>query len=100
MSTLITINRSWHAEPWLYEKRFLASAGDAILLIEDAVLSLQSPLALASFLAKCRAEQVTVIALERDVLGRGVNNAYEDIDLICDAEFVAQVVKHDKQLAW
>jgi sulfur relay protein TusB/DsrH len=84
----------------LYEQLAFASKGDAILLLEDGVLSLQSPLALASFIAKCKASGIEVFALEDDCRLRGVSNQYPQISLLNYSGFVALVVEHDKQVAW
>ena len=48
MSTLFTVNKSWHNSVWLFEQLLFSSRGDVIVLIEDAVLALQSPITLGS----------------------------------------------------
>ena len=100
MSTLFTISSSWHDSVWLYEKLAFASAGDSIVLLQDAVLAAQSPISLASFLAKCQASKVTVYLLHDDLLLRGIDNKYPDIAQLDYAGFVEQVTKHDKQVSW
>lgn len=100
MSTLFTLNHSWHRAPWLYEKLAYAGKDDAILLLEGGVLGLQSPLTLVSFLAKCEAQETSVFALEPDLRLRGINNLYESVVLIDYAEFVDLVTRYAKQVAW
>ena len=99
MSTLFTVNRSWHQAPWLFEKLGYASKGDTILLLEDGVLALQSNVALSSFLAKCVANEVLVVALQPDLITRGVDSKYQ-VEQVSFAEFVQLVASHDKQVAW
>ena len=99
MSTLFTVNRSWHQAPWLFEKLGYASKGDTILLLEDGVLALQSDIALSSFLAKCAANDVLVVALQPDLIIRGVDSKHR-VEQISFAEFVQLVESHDKQVAW
>ena len=99
-STLFTLRQSWHQAPWLHERLAFASAGDSILLLADAVLALQSPLALASFVAKCTASDIQLFALQEDIDLRGIENKYPEINSIGYDEFVQLVVAHDKQLAW
>lgn len=77
-----------------------ADSGDTILLRQDAVLALQSPITLASFLAKCEVHGVRVVALEEDCLHRGIQSRYPSITLIDYPEFVALVCRHDKQVSW
>lgn len=100
MSTLFTFHSSWHDTTWLVEQLGFASSGDAILLIEDGVLALQSPITLASFLAKCRAQKILVFALADDVRLRGVESQYQDVKQIGYDEFVDLVTQHEKQVAW
>jgi len=100
MSTLFTLNQSWQTAPWLYEKLAYAMPGDTLLLMEEAVLSLQSPVSLGSFLAKCQAQRISVLALKPDVMIRGVDNQYPDISEIDFSNFVDLVASHNKQVAW
>ncbi len=100
MSTLFTINRSWFTQAWLFEQLAFAEAGDAILLIEDGVLSLQSPVALASFMAKCSAGNITVFALRDDIQLRGVENQYASVTIVDYPALVDLAVELDKQVAW
>jgi len=100
MSTLFTIKDSWQSKPRLYENLAYAQSGDGILLIEDAVYSLQSKLSLASFLAKCQAGNIAVLALEDDANLRGVVSQYPAITQIDYSDFVERSLKHDRQVAW
>lgn len=100
MSTLFTINKSWHSNVWLFESLLFASSGDAIVLMEDAVLALQSPITLGSFLAKCVATNISVYAQSHDCVLRGIESHYDMVALISYSELVALVVAHDKQVAW
>lgn len=96
----MVINHSWHAQVALFEPLCFAQEGDTILLLEDAVLALQSPITLASFLAKCQATQISVAALVDDCRLRGIDNKYPQIDLLDYSGYVDLVVAHDKQIAW
>ena len=100
MSTLFTINKSWHSHAWLFETLLFASCGDTIVLLEDAVLALQSPTSLGSFMAKCSAMKVVVVAQAEDCALRGISNQYDSISLVSYAQLVELVVTHDKQVAW
>lgn len=100
MTSLFTINRSWHNSTWLFESLAFASRGDAILLIEDAVLGIGSPITLASFITKCKMQGVQVYALEDDTRLRGVKNQMPDVSLVDYAGFVALITQFDKQVAW
>ena len=100
MNTLFTLSNSWHNSHWLYEKLAFASDGDAILLLEDAVLAAHSPLTLASFIAKCQAANVSIYLLGNDLELRGIDNKYPDITLVDYLGFVDLLTKYDKQVAW
>lgn len=100
MSTLFTLSRSWHQTTGLFEQLAFAQKGDAILLTEDAVLALQSPITLASFVSKCANAEVAVYALLDDLRLRGIDNKYPEISLINYSAFVDLVTQHTKQLAW
>ena len=99
-STLHTLSSSWHDSTWLFEQLAFAADGDTILLLQDAVLAVHSPITLASFLAKCQTQNVSVAALEDDRVLRGVVNHYAEIREVDYAGFVELCVKHDKQVAW
>lgn len=100
MSQVATIRESWFRSPWLYERLLFTDTGDAIVLLEDAVLALHTPLPLSSFLAKCEARGVCVFAMAEDCRMRGIENQQPAVQLIEDAEFVDLIVEHDKQVAW
>jgi len=100
LTTLFTISRSWHNNHWVFEKIAFASSGDAILLLEDAVLSLQSPLTLASFMAKCSAGGVSVYVLDEDIRLRGIDYTGGEIERISYIGFVDLLIQHSKQVAW
>ena len=100
MSTLFTIRKSRFDAPSLYEQLGFAKSGDSILLIEDGVLALQSPISLASFLAKCSINHISVFALSLDCELRGICNHYEQVALVDYEGFVNLVTKHEKQVAW
>jgi sulfur relay protein TusB/DsrH len=99
-STLFTLSESWHDSIWLFEQLAFASEGDAILLLQDSVLGLQSATTLASFTAKCESKNVALYALKDDVDLRGITNYYSNITLISYQEFVGLVVNYEKQVAW
>ena len=94
------MNKSWHNNAWLFEQLLFACRGDAIVLLEDAVLALQSPVALGSFLGKCKALDIQVYAQSEDCQQRGIQNQYADIKLISYEDLVGLVVINDKQVAW
>ena len=100
LSTLFTISNAWHDSVWLYEQLAFASDGDAILLMQDGVLGLHSEISLASFLAKCQARDILVIALKDDCVMRGVENKYSELELVDYHGFVDLVCQYDKQVAW
>lgn len=100
MSTLFTVSKSWFDLPSLYEQIAYATEGDCILLIQDAVLAMQSPISLASFVAKAEAKNIQVFALEEDCRLRGIENRYDRVQCIDYAEFVGLVERHSKQIAW
>lgn len=100
MSTLFTFHSSWHDTAWLYEQLGFAASGDAIVLLEDAVLALQSPITLASFLAKTEAQEVQVFALVEDMLVRGIESKFSEVKQIGYDGFVDLMTRHDKQVAW
>jgi len=77
-----------------------AAKGDAVLLIEDAVLSLHSPISLASFLAKCEMLGIDVYVLADDCAMRGIANKHRRVVLVDYAGFVELVIQHSKQVAW
>lgn len=99
-TTLFTLSKSWHESTWLYEQLVFASEGDSILLTQDAVLALQSPITLASFLAKCDSISVGVFALQEDCSLRGVESQYPNIRLVDYQGFVELVIDHPKQVSW
>jgi len=99
-TTLFTLSKSWHESTWLYEQLAFASEGDAILLTQDAVLALQSPITLASFQAKCGSISVGIFALQEDCRLRGIENQYSNIRLIDYQGFVDLVIEHQKQVSW
>lgn len=100
MSTLFTISASWHEHTWLYEQLAYASQGDAILLLEDAVFALQSPVVLASFVAKCQALDVDTYALLDDIQQRGIDVQYDSFKQVDYQGMVELLVKYNKQVAW
>ena len=77
-----------------------ASDGDAVILLEDAVLAIGSVVTLRSFLAKCQSQGVQVFALENDAVLRGIENRFDDVCMTDYAGFVELAVQHDKQVAW
>lgn len=97
---MFVVNRSWHDTVWIFEQMAFASPGDSILLIEDAVLALHSPIVLGSFLAKCSSMNISVQALKGDCELRGIENKYSDIAMVDYSAYVSLVIAHDKQVAW
>ena len=99
-TTLHTFSKSWHDSTWLFEQLGFTSSGDAILLLQDAVLALHSPVTLASFVAKCEANGITIYALLEDCQLRGIENKYDSIQLMAYGDFVNLDAEHSKQVAW
>jgi sulfur relay protein TusB/DsrH len=99
-TTLITLRKSWQESVWLFEQLGFASNGDAIVLTQDAVLALQSPITLASFLAKCKAGNISVFALNEDCQLRGIENQHKPVKLIEYDGYLELVTQHSKQLSW
>lgn len=85
---------------WLFEQLAFASGGDAILLLEDAVLAIQSDITLASFIAKCDALNIAVYYLQDDAQIRGLENQYEQLKAVDYDGFVELICQHQKQVAW
>ena len=100
MSTLFTISSAWHDSIWLHEQLAFANQDDAILLMQDGVLSTHSLVNLASFVAKCSTQNIKIYALTEDCLMRGVDNKYSEILLVDYAGFVELACEYDKQVAW
>jgi len=100
LSTLFTLSKSWHQSTALFEQLAFAQKGDAILLLQDAVLAAHSAITLASFVAKCKVNNVSVYVLHNDCLLRGVDVKYVDLILVDYAGFVDLVGQYDKQVAW
>ncbi|GHA07177.1 hypothetical protein GCM10008090_16190 [Arenicella chitinivorans] len=100
MSSLHTISKSWHQVSWLYELLAFASEGDAVLLLGDAVQCVDSPITLASFVAKCKVQGIAVYVLQSDMQVRGVGEPISGINRIDDTGFVDLVVEHQQQVAW
>ncbi len=100
MSSLFVLNRSWYDTVWLFEQLAFAGDGDSILLIEDAVLALQSPITLGSFLAKCSSSGVVVYALKDDIELRGIENKYPSITMLNYSGYVDLVISNGKQVVW
>jgi len=100
LSTLFTLSKAWHDSVWLFEQLAFASEGDAILLLEDAVLSIHCNTSLASFIAKCEAQSIRVYFLKNDAQMRGVENQYVQLKALGYDEFVELVCQHQKQVAW
>lgn len=84
----------------MFEQLCFATSGDAILLIEDAVLAAHSPITLASFLAKCESRGVTVYVLQEDMQVRGVHNQYKQLKPVPYTGFVELTEKHERHVAW
>ena len=100
MSTLFTLSKAWHDSVWLFEQLAFASEGDAIILMQDAVLAAHSEISLASFIAKCEALNIKVFTLLEDCQMRGIENKYTQLELLTYSDFVDLVCLHDKQVAW
>ena len=100
MASLFTLSKSLHNAVWLYEAKAFASAGDAIVLVEDAVYDLQSNRLLNSFVAKSAVAQIQLYALADDMRTRGVISNKADVKALSLAEFTQLSLDCDKHIAW
>ena len=100
LSSVITFRRSLHDQVWLHEALGFASAKDVIVLTEDAVQDVMSPINLASFLAKCEGLGVTVMALDEDMRERGVTRNPLNIPVVDRTHLVQLFQSSAKHVAW
>jgi tRNA 2-thiouridine synthesizing protein B len=102
MSTLHTVNKS------PFERGSLASAlahalpGDAVLLIEDAVVGARSSAAKTADLIKAAMPACKLYVLGPDLTARGIpsTDVVEGINIVDYPGFVDLVADHDKTQAW
>jgi tRNA 2-thiouridine synthesizing protein B len=95
MATLHLVNKSTMSEG-LGRCLSLASAGDAVLLIEDAVYC-----ALPASLSRYTVPDVRVFALQSDVVARGLENKlHERVRTVTHAMFVELVATHQPIVTW
>ena len=101
MSTLHTINNSPFESSSLESCLNHVSAGDAVLLIEDAVLGARSASKAAhsieAVMGNCK-----VYALTPDLSARGMNEdtVLDGIELVDYGGFVDLVAEHERTQAW
>jgi tRNA 2-thiouridine synthesizing protein B len=98
-ATLHTFNASPFEQRALFERLLqFASAGDAVLLIENGVYALQD----ATALQQLNTMQLNVYALEADVQARGLHTDRmpATTTLIDDSGFVALSCAHRKVMSW
>lgn len=100
MSTVYTMTKSLHQAPRLYANLFYASKGDAIVLMDAAVLALASDITLASFSAKCHVSGIRLVALKEDLAANQISVALDDVETVDMSSFVDIVEHYDKLLAW
>ena len=101
MSTLHTVNKS------PFERTAFASAlahlkpGDAVLMIEDAVVGARKASGFADRLAKA-AENCSVYVLGPDLAARGMGetDVIQGVKLVDYGGFVDLVATHDRTQAW
>ena len=102
MSTLHTVNKS------PYERGGLASAiahalpGDAILLIEDAVVGARASAQKTADLLKSAGSACSLYVLGPDLAARGIpaTEVVEGLTVVDYAGFVDLATGHDKTQAW
>ncbi len=100
MHKLIAIKESAHNAIWLYEALGYATRGDSIVLREEAVTGLHSKVLLASFLAKCAAQGISVYAVHEDLLRRGIQAQLQSVTLLKTDELPQLIQAHAKYIAW
>ncbi len=95
---LHTVTRSPFQSQSLTQCLRYASAGDEILLLEDAVIA---GLAENINLDSIKKIGVRIYLLQADVLARGLlDKCDKNLDLIDYKGFVLLTVKHDKHMRW
>lgn len=101
MSTLHTINKSPFERAALVSALNHVKAGDALLMLEDAVVGARKGSAVAGVI-EAAAKNCSVYVLEPDLAARGMSEK----DLIAGARlvdyggFVDLVASHDRTQAW
>lgn len=95
---LHTITRSPYQSTALAQCVEYLTAGDAILLLEDAVVA---GLTKNNFLSEIKNVGVDIYLLEADVIARGLQDKCDQsINLIDYKGFVSLTVTHDKHMKW
>ena len=102
MSTLHTVNKS------PFERGSLASAlahalpGDAVLLIEDAVVGARAAAAKTADLMKAAMPACSLYVLGPDLAARGIpsTDVVDGVTIVDYPGFVDLVAGHDKTQAW
>ena len=69
-------------------------AGDALLLLQDAVYAATQELTLMSL------PGLKLYALENDILARGISIANPQISVINDQQWLALCLEHHKVISW
>ena len=97
MTTLHIVNRAASSSPVLQQCLNLASAGDAVLLIEDGVYTALPRV----FSGVALPKGVTVSALTTDVDARGLNGRLTAAVAIIDYDdFVMLTEQHNPVVSW
>ncbi|PSW56975.1 sulfurtransferase complex subunit TusB [Photobacterium leiognathi] len=95
---LHTVTRSPFQSHSLTQCLAYVSAGDEILLLEDAVVA---GLVKNKDLAAIKNTGIKIYLLEADVIARGLQDKCDkDLNLIDYKGFVSLTVKHDKHMKW
>jgi sulfur relay protein TusB/DsrH len=68
--------------------------------MQDAVFALQSPILLASFVAKCEASNIHIYCLKTDCEIRGIDCPNSPVRCIDDEQWLELVINFDKQVAF
>lgn len=102
MSTLHTVNKSPFERGGLASALAHALPGDAVLLIEDAVLGARASAAKTTELLKAAMPACSLYVLGPDLAARGIpqTDVVDGMTVVDYPGFVDLVVGHDKTQAW
>jgi len=101
MPTLHTVNKSPFERQSMASALAHASSGDAVLMIEDAVLGARKRGAFARAIEESRT-RVSIYALGPDLAARGVgpDDLAEGVTIVGYDGFVDLAATHDRVCAW
>ncbi|MGD9494982.1 MAG: sulfurtransferase complex subunit TusB [Armatimonadota bacterium] len=94
MSTLFVLSHAPHADPGEVRKLAFAAAGDAVILIEDAVYAAApAPTPWSAALEQATGRGLTVHVLAPDAAARGVRPSWPTVDY---AGWLALLAAHQR----